>query len=103
MQWVANRAAPAWVSQWERVRAAIKIQEQGQPLTAPEVTALEAIRAVGFNQAFASHEVYANEIADCAVADFNLLARAARVGFSDFWLDKLRAEYEAGRFPHGAL
>lgn len=26
-----------------------------------------------------------------------------RVGLSDLWLDRLRAEYKAGRFPHGTL
>lgn len=103
IQWLALRDAPAFDSQWMRVWKAVEAQEIGAPLTEAENSVLEEIRESGFSKVIDSDSVYVNELAEYASDDFDLLARAARVGFSDFWIDKLRAEYKAGRFPHGTL
>ncbi|RYX83743.1 hypothetical protein EON83_13290 [bacterium] len=101
MQWVSARKSPLFDSQRQRVLAMVKAQEDYLPLTESESQVIALIRDKGVRRAnFLS---FVDGLSELAADDFVLLARAARVGVVDFWLDKLRAEYEAGRFPRGKL
>lgn len=101
MQWVANRKVAGFDVQRTRVSTAVQLQEANAPLSEAEHQVLNVIRETG--RLAANQWSFAEGLADGAVSDFELIARALRVGFSDFWLDRLRAEYEGGCFPHGTL
>ena len=93
---------------WARKRALRNVRtcEKKNPLTIEEKTWLESFEItteVIVQIALSSSSDEQWELVSCVNADFQLLARAARVDFRDEWLDKLRAEYEAGRIPHGTL
>ncbi len=101
MRWVAERNAEPFSSQRKRVLTVVQMQEATVPLNEAERRVVNTIREIGF--AAAIEWSFTNELPFCAADDFELLARAARVRVWDFWLDKLRTEYEAERFPHGTL
>ena len=100
-QWVANRKVAGFDRHRTRVLAAVQMQEASAPLSDAEYQVLCAIRVVGLGTA--NEWSFVKGLSNYAVADFDLIARARRVGFSDFWLCRLISEYEAGRFPHTAL
>ena len=100
-RWVAKRKVAGFDLHRTRVLAAVQIQEANAPLSEAEHQVLRSIYATGL--ATANEWSFVEGLSDCAAADFDLIARALRVGYSDFWLDRLRAEYEAGRFPHSPL
>ncbi len=87
--------------EWLRVFSLVKEQEKIVPLDEAELAALTEVRKAAFLHVIrlTGNDDLAASVSD----DFDLILRAARVGIHDEWLDKLRAEYEAGRFPNGAL
>lgn len=106
IEWLEARDEPAFEAQWNRVLLAIQAHEaSAPPLEEAEETLLEEIRRIAFLKMMRSPDLYFrdSEMAACVSDDFQLLARAVRVGYSDPFLVALRGEYEAGRFPRGAL
>ena len=101
MRWLAERDRAEFDSQWMRVFAFVRSQEEFTPLSQTELEKLEEIRKIGY--VMLMKWALVNEIAAYGTDDFELIARAARLHLTDFWLDKLRAEYDRGRFPHGPL
>lgn len=101
LKWLAARDSPQFDSQWMRIFDLVKVQEEDFPLSESERQKITDIRRVGY---FTTMKwAVENEVPAYASDDFELLARAARVGLTDFWLDKLRAKYQRGEFPHGVL
>lgn len=92
----------AWNRAHRRMIAAEKsdplIQEESDWLSWFEITVENVVEA-----ALYSCDELLGQFLDYVNSDFQLLARAARLRLSDPWLDKLRGEYEAGRFPCGKL
>lgn len=101
LRWVAARNSASFHSQLQRVWAAVQMQEQHNPLNEAEHQVMGRIHERGVLKA--NEWSFVDGLSLLAAHDFEMLARASRVGIFDFWLDKLRAEYEAGRFPHGRL
>ncbi len=106
LRWIKERDNAAFNWAWNRAFRDVRTCEKKNPLTIEERTWLESFRIT--TEVIVEIALFASAdeqqgLLFCVNADFQLLARAARVGFSDPWLDKLRAEYEAGRFPHRTL
>jgi hypothetical protein len=93
-----SRDAQPFDDEWVRVHKAIEQEKRGSSLN----TAIEdEIRELAFKKAY--QNTGNGEIAGYVSDDFDLLARAIAVGYSDPWLELLLDEYQSGRFPHGDL
>jgi len=101
IEWLEARDESAFESHWLRVHREVQAREQETPLSPDEEAVLTDIRKIAYMTTIRSSGN--NELAAYVSDDFGLLARAARLQLEDEWLQKLRAEYEAGRSPHQTI
>lgn len=88
-------------TEWLKVSQAVKQREESQQLSDEDKTAIDELREATFKK---TYQVTGNgEISGCVSDDFDLIARALVVDYSDAWLDALWAKYQTGDFPHGGL
>ncbi len=87
----------AFESEWLRVDEEIRAREAEMLLEDDERKVLEQIRERTFKIAF--QNTRNAEIAASVSDDFDVMARAKRVGLNNSWLDNLIQEYATGKFP----
>ena len=104
VQWLKERDNAAFHWAWNHALRQVVKREKTMPLDAQEEKLLSQIETALEASMYISGEVEEEyDLLYYVTKDFDLLARAARVDVQNEWLDKLRAEYEAGRFPRGTL
>lgn len=99
--WLDLRDAFEFEREWEHVVRQLQNLELEFPVQADEQPVLEDIQKTAFLAAI--RVTGSNELAAYVSDDFDVLARATRLGFNDRWLNTLRLRYEQGRFPRGTL
>jgi len=99
--WLEARDESTFESQWLRVHREVEAREHENSLLPNEEAVLTDIRKTAYMATIRSSGN--DELAAYVSDDFDLLARAARLQIHDEWLQKLCAEYEAGRFPYQTL
>ena len=95
-----NRDGDPFDTQWLRVYSAVQdIEVEGELQT--KNVAIDELREWAFKRA---HGISGNaEIAACVSDDFELIARALQIEYSDEWLGLLWQSYRKGYFPCGEL
>ena len=93
-----SRDAQPFDDEWVRVHKAVEHEKRASSLN---IQIVDEIRELAFKKEY--QNTGNGEIAGYVSDDFDLLARAIAVGYSDPWLELLWNEYHAGRFPHGDL
>lgn len=88
-------------TEWLKVSQAVKQREESQQVGDEDKTAIDELREATFKK---TYQVTGNgEISGCVSDDFDLIARALVVDYSDAWLDALWTKYQTGDFPNGKL
>lgn len=107
--WLKARDDAAFRWAWNRAARNVTSVEEKTPLDEAKTVWLEHLEItveMVVECALPRHDEFSSELwacVTCVYADSQLLARATRLQISDLFLDKLRAEYNAGRFPRGTL
>ncbi len=104
--WLKAREDAAFCWAWNCAARKLATVEKKKPLDEVETRYLDHLEItveVVLTGTLIRHDESSDEFwacHRCVDADFQLLARAARLHHSDSFLEKLREEYDAGRFPH---
>ncbi len=107
--WLKERENAAFHWAWNRAARQVTVAEKKRPLNETEIVWLEHFDftvELLVKCELSQYDEFSQDLWDFIgyiCKDFQLLARAARLDLSNPYLEKLRAEYDAGRFPRGLL
>lgn len=99
--WLDLRDSDEFDASWMSAHLSTKERETSSPLGQDELEIVNHIREMAFLKTIRAtgHSELAAYVSD----DFELMARAARIGFEDRWLRALSDVYQQERFPYGMI